>query len=281
MFGYVVADRGSLTQEQIARYRECYCGLCRAIAQRHGQLSRLSLTYDMTFLVLLLDALYEPQIAAGASRCVAHPMQKQLHRASKYTDYAADLNVALAYYNCLDDWQDDHNLPKLVYAKGLTKRFRAIQARWPRQCAVMEETLSALSELERANSSDLDAVSGQFGRLMAALFTPETDRWQETLAQLGSTLGRFIYVMDACLDQRSDQHHKRYNPITEFERVHGIFDSESTLTMLIGDCSMAFERLPLEQDLDLLRNILYSGVWTKWNSAKQRNERDRRNTPHD
>lgn len=281
MFGYVVADRSRLTPTQIARYRECYCGLCRAIAQRHGQFSRLSLTYDMTFLVLLLDSLYEPCVDAGVSRCIVHPVQKQLHRVSQYTYYAADLNVALAYYNCLDDWNDDHSLPKLAYAKGLTKHVSAIQARWPRQCAVMAETLDALSALERENSSDLDAVSHQFGRLMATLFTPECDRWQEPLAQLGGSLGRFIYVMDACLDQRSDQHHKRYNPITAFERIHGSFDSESILTMLIGDCSMAFERLPLEQDLDLLRNILYSGVWTKWNSAKKRNERNRRNTPHD
>ena len=90
MFGYVVADRSNLTQVQVARYRECYCGLCRAIGQRHGQHSRLSLTYDMTFLVLLLDSLYEPHVDAGASRCLVHPMHKQLHRVSKYTEYAAD-----------------------------------------------------------------------------------------------------------------------------------------------------------------------------------------------
>lgn len=281
MFGYVVADRSNLTQVQVARYRECYCGLCRAIGQRHGQHSRLSLTYDMTFLVLLLDSLYEPHVDAGASRCLVHPVRKQLHRVSKYTEYAADLNVALAYYNCLDDWQDDHSVPKLLYAKSLSKPFGEIQERWPRQCAVMAETLAALGELEQAKSADLDAVSGLFGQLMAALFTPEEDRWQATLAQLGNTLGRFIYVMDACLDQRSDEHHKRYNPITEFERVNGSFDGEQTLTMLIGDCALAFERLPLEQDLDLLRNILYSGVWTKWIGAKQRNQPNRRNDPND
>lgn len=109
MFGYVVADQGSLNQIQLARYRACYCGLCRAIERRHGQLSRLSLTYDMTFLVLLLDSLYEPQRDDSAARCVAHPVRKQGQRISKYTDYAADMNVALAYYNCLDDWADDRS----------------------------------------------------------------------------------------------------------------------------------------------------------------------------
>lgn len=281
MFGYVVADRGNLTEIQVARYRECYCGLCRAIAQRHGQLSRLSLTYDMTFLVLLLDALYEPPITAGASRCVVHPAHKQLHRTSKYTEYAADMNVALAYHNCLDDWKDDHNGAKYLYAKSILRHYRRIQAQWPRQCQVIEETLQRLSQLEAERSGDLDATSGQFGQLMAVLFTPEEDRWTGTLAQIGDTLGRFIYVMDACLDQEGDRKHSRYNPVTEFEAQNGSFAAEPTLTMLIGDCSLAFERLPLEQDLDLLRNILYSGVWTRWVRAKQKTEatKPEENTP--
>lgn len=281
MFGYVTADRSNLTQVQIARYRECYCGLCRAIAQRHGQFSRFSLTYDMTFLVLLLDALYEPSISSGSARCIVHPVRKQLYRISRYTEYAADLNVALAYFNCLDDWNDDRNGVKYLYAKGLERHYRQAQQRWPRQCAVMEETLDALSRLEREQSSDLDATSGQFGRLMAELFTPKEDRWKDTLAQLGSTLGRFLYIMDACLDQHSDQRHGRYNPITAFEQRNGPFAAEATLTMLIGDCSLAFERLPLEQDLDLLRNILYSGIWSKWINARKKDSTQTEETPHD
>ena len=63
MFGYLVAAPGDLTAEELARYRACYCGLCRCIKERHGQLARLSLTYDMTFLVLLL-------IEMGVSRYV-------------------------------------------------------------------------------------------------------------------------------------------------------------------------------------------------------------------
>lgn len=269
MFGYVVADQGRLTPTQTARYRECYCGLCRAIQKQHGQMSRLSLTYDMTFLVLLLDSLYEPTISAGAARCVVHPVRKQLQRISKYTEYAADMNVALAYHNCLDDWNDDRNAVKFFYSKVLQSKYQKIAVRWPHQCKVMEETLHELSALELKRSPDLDRASRLFGQLMAALFAPEQDRWSEILAQIGDKLGQFIYVMDACLDQTADQSHHRYNPITEFQHCNGSFDAGMTLTMLIGDCSMAFEQLPLEQDLDLLRNILYSGVWSKWASTQK------------
>ena len=65
MFGYLVAEPSLLTEEQFARYRACYCGLCRCIKERHGEAARFALTYDMTFLTLLLSSLYEPEETAG------------------------------------------------------------------------------------------------------------------------------------------------------------------------------------------------------------------------
>ena len=75
MFGYLVADPGLLTEEEFARYRACYCGLCRTIQERHGEAARLGLTYDMTFLTLLLSSLYEPEETAGAGKCLPHPVE--------------------------------------------------------------------------------------------------------------------------------------------------------------------------------------------------------------
>ena len=266
MFGYVVADRSNLTQVQVARYRECYCGLCRAIGQRHGQHSRLSLTYDMTFLVLLLDSLYEPHVDAGASRCLVHPMHKQLHRVSKYTEYAADLNVALAYYNCLDDWQDDHSVPKLLYAKSLAKSFGAIQERWPRQCAAIRSCLARLAEYEAAGSEDLDAVSGCFGELMAELFDYKQDHWSPELRSLGFHLGKFIYLMDAYDDLARDKRKGAYNPLKTMSEQPGYEEEmREIFELLLARCAKCFERLPCVEDADLLRNILYSGVWLKYN----------------
>ena len=57
MFGYLVAAPELMTEPQLGRYRAAYCGLCRSLRARHGQISGLTLTYDMTFLVLLLDSL--------------------------------------------------------------------------------------------------------------------------------------------------------------------------------------------------------------------------------
>ena len=117
MFGYLVAAPGELTEEQYMRYRACYCGLCRCIRERHGQAARLSLTYDMTFLTLLLSSLYEPEERGGEDTCLAHPRRARAWWRNEITDYGADLNVALAYLKCLDDWEDDGNPAALAESR--------------------------------------------------------------------------------------------------------------------------------------------------------------------
>ena len=49
MFGFVVASLGTVSDEEKARYQALYCGLCRTLRDRYGQVSRLTLTFDLTF----------------------------------------------------------------------------------------------------------------------------------------------------------------------------------------------------------------------------------------
>ena len=107
MFGYVIARKDTLSEEEQARYKGCYCGLCRALRESHGNLSRLALNYDMTFLILVLASLYEPEEQAGAARCPVHPAKPQPYWTCSYSAYAADLNIALTYHKLRDDWLDD------------------------------------------------------------------------------------------------------------------------------------------------------------------------------
>ena len=169
MFGYLVADTGALTEEQFARYRACYCGLCRSIRERHGQQAGLSLTYDMAFLVLLLSSLYEPEERAGEGTCMPHPVRAREYWQNEITAYAADLNTALAYLKCLDDWEDDGNLGALAEAKLLEKSFHETEKSWPRQCEAIRRSLDALHALEKNRIEDADAAAASFGELMAEL----------------------------------------------------------------------------------------------------------------
>ena len=57
MFGFVTADLAGLNEQQRKRYKAYYCGLCRSLSERHGSFARFTLTYDMTFLVMVLSGL--------------------------------------------------------------------------------------------------------------------------------------------------------------------------------------------------------------------------------
>ena len=70
MFGYVTINRSELPDEEFARYRSYYCGLCRALQRRHGLSGQLVLSYDMVFLQMLLTSLYECECQSGTDRCI-------------------------------------------------------------------------------------------------------------------------------------------------------------------------------------------------------------------
>ena len=268
MFGYVNASLKELTQAQKLRYNAVYCGLCRRIRSRAGQMARLSLSYDMTFLALLLMSLYEPEEDSGPNACRLHPIEKRPWVDSAIIGYCADMNIALAYYNCLDDWQDDRSLRGKTMAQHLQPHLAPIEAGWPRQCQAIRGCIAELARLEKENCPNPDEPAGCFGRLMAELLVYQEDLWADTLREMGMALGRFIYLADAARDHNKDKRGGKYNPYL----ACGISDPrqwEQHLLLAMGRCTDQFEKLPLVQDKPILDNILYSGVWMKFPKNKK------------
>ncbi|MDO5445685.1 MAG: DUF5685 family protein [Eubacteriales bacterium] len=265
MFGYLSASPRLLTEEELSRYKAAYCGLCRALKERYGQLSRLTLNYDMTFLVLLLNSLYEPEEISGNNACIAHPVEKRSWWKSEYTDYAADMNIALSYLKCRDDWKDDRKLLSLSEAKLLEKAYCAVKEKYPRQCQAMESSIRSLSEIEKENVEDPDAASSTFGALLGEVFIYRDDIWHDMLYNTGCGLGRFIYLLDAVIDLERDAASGAYNP---FKMYCGKPDNEQRfrdiLKIFLGDAVSSFNMLPLVQDVSILNNILCIGLWSQF-----------------
>ncbi len=277
MFGFIVADTQTLTEEQQARYRGAYCGLCRALRRRHGDLSRMTLNYDMTFLVLLLSSMYEPEEDSGEGRCMAHPLRRRGWWHNRFTDYAADMNVALAWHSCMDNWADERKVLSLAEAKLLRAHYDAVSRAWPRQCDAVEECMETLHLTETTPGSAPDAAANAFGRLMGALFAVEEDSvWNPRFRAFGEALDRFIYMMDACVDLEQDRKHGCYNPFLAMRPGEQPDEEEmlEILKMLIAECTAAFEQLPLVRDTEILRSVLYSGVWTQYAARRRKKEKE-------
>ncbi len=275
MFGFVSAQWKELTPQQQKRYESVYCGICRQIRLRSSGTARLSLSYDMAFLGLLLMSLYEPEEQTGEGFCALHPLTRKHWTENPYIDYAADMNVALAYYNCLDDWKDDKKLSARVLASAFGKDYPRIRQAFPRQCHAIEDCLNKLSELEKANCPNPDEPAGAFGTLMGELLTYREDIWAPELRKMGFSLGRFIYLMDAAMDYDKDVARGKYNPFAAQGGGKQPQVWEEYLVLAMGRCTDSFEKLPLVQDKEILDNILYSGVWALYRKTQRIQRRER------
>ena len=222
---------------------------------------RLALTYDMTFLVLLEDALYEPEEESGAEKCIVHPAKAHNWRHSEFSDYAADISVMLAYLKCMDDWDDECDPLKKAQAAALRPAFMRVCEKYPRQSRVIRGCMAEISDIEQRRLPHPDAAANAFGRLMGGLFVCRDDRWSDYMRAMGAALGKFIYLMDAAVDYDRDVKRFSYNPLEFLPDLAGDH-YRGALQMLMGECVYQFDKLPIVKDADILRNILCSGVWT-------------------
>lgn len=259
MFGYVLCNKETLNEHEKERYQSFYCGLCKNLGKKFGTIERISLSYEMTFLALFLTALYEPKETTTQFTCILHPFHKKTRVEDKYIDYATDMTIAMAYFKCLDDWDDEHKLTRKKYSEILKKNYVEVQKKYPRQCGAIEKGIRDLRAIEKNGQAKPDEAVNCSGRMLSEIFVYEEDFWSNTLRLFGYELGRFIYLMDAAMDYKQDLKKHNYNPLIKMQKKPE--EMEGIMTSAIGKATEQFEKLPIEQDIHLLRNILYGGVW--------------------
>lgn len=265
MYGYVSINARTLDKEDYARFRAVYCGLCHALAVRYGQASRLTLSYDMTVLQLLLSSLYDEEETQGRERCAERPVIAHHYACGSCADYAADMSILLAYYKALDDQADEGRAPQGVKGRAVRQAFETVRAKYPDKYARIDAAFRENSRLEREDGGNIDAAANCTGAIIAEIYAWREDFFAPMLREMGRALGRFIYLMDAYEDLPADVKKNRSNPLRALSQ-HGDYDREmrQILMLEMNACTAAFERLPLVRDMTLMRNIFYSGVWGRY-----------------
>ena len=267
MFGYVNVNRSQLSEEDNINYQRYYCGLCQELHKQAGFKGQLLLNYDLCFLAIILDSLYESTKDTVEFRCVMHPINKKHAYLTEATEYAASMDIILSYHSLMDNYVDDNSKLSGLGASALKKDYDRIKERYPRQTKAVEEYISKLSEAELNKEKNIDIVSNYTGEMLATLFDWKNDEWGPCLRSIGFYLGKFIYTIDAYDDLEKDAKSGNYNPLL-FMKHDCDKDFETfvrvNLTSLMAECAKSFERLPIVENADILRNIIYSGVWTKY-----------------
>ncbi len=253
MFGYINADRRQLSDEDKQLYQQFYCRLRRQLGEVSGFKGQLLTNYDSCFLAMLLQSIYEPDIKSG--------------KASKAIEYAADMNIILSYHSLMDKFLDEDSRFAKLIARLLTKDYKRMQVKYPRQTKAVEDYIHKLSMAEFSKEQNLDIVSSYTGEMLGELFSWKDDTWSKSLHCMGYYIGKFIYIIDAYCDLKKDRKFGNYNPLIylenespkEFETFVRV-----NLTSLMAECSRSFERLPITDNSAILNNIIYSGVWQRY-----------------
>ncbi len=306
MFGYVTVNRPEMKVKEFELYRSYYCGLCNELHTRYGRKGQLLLSYDGTFLAILLTGVYEPQENVRMARCLVHPVAAHKETANRFTRYAADMNVLLAYLKAVDDWHDEKKQTAKLTAMLLRSDYCRIRRKYPRQARSVLRNIHALSRMEKAylkqspdrytkaKASDkqsyqerlsqvlaaIDRTAGFTGDFMGELCVIEKDHWERDLRETGFYLGKFIYLIDAFDDLEKDAETGNFNVLSELKQLDGEHFERILKEILLDTaacCCRSFERLPIIQDVELLRNILYSGIWVRFHqiASGQKNETKR------
>lgn len=273
MFGYVTINKMELKFKEYYSYKGYYCGLCKCLKSKYSNKSRMTLNYDVTFLILLLSSLYEPENNVYHERCMVHPSKKQLVIKNEITEYAASINIILSYYNLLDNWQDDKDYKSLAVMKALSKDFKKSSEELPEKSALIKKHLDNITSLEKSNSNDVDAVSNEFGHLMEEIILYKRDEWEKNLRKIGFYLGKFIYYLDAFEDMKKDEENNSYNPFNNLDIEDKSKYAKDLIILNLSFLSEEIEKLPLVQDKGTIDNIIYSGVLNKLDKRRTTNER--------
>ena len=275
MFGYVNADKKEMTDEERSTYQAYYCGLCRELKRQAGAGAQICLNYDITFLAILLSGLYEPDEVTEPFRCRLHPTKKRFFHESEVMQYAASMNIVLSYYKFLDDYQDDHKTSRKKIANRFEPVVKRVCEEYPRQTQAIEDFVRDLSDAEYRQEDNLTVLSALSGDMLGELFCyKEEDVWNESLRSMGYYLGKFIYLLDAYDDMEKDRKNHSFNPMLRAIDKDPSYDAfcRQVLVSLIAECTKEFERLPILKNASILRNILYSGIWTKYDMIQARRD---------
>lgn len=278
MFGYVLPEKPEMKIKEYELFRGFYCGVCKSIGKRYGQIQRLTLNYDSTFLAILLQSLTEEKLTVKRERCIAHPVNKHITvKDNSVIDYASDMNLLLAYHNLQDNWEDERSILSGAGMLTLKKAYRKIYKRYPEKSQAIEARLKELHRLEKEKCNSMDRAAEPFARLMEEIvvYPPalQDQKKIDVIKWIGYNLGKWIYILDAFDDIEKDNKEKAYNPLLlQFQYNGGSIEGfkaeikervEFNLTHGLSQIAKGYELLEVKNNSGILENIIYMGMLRK------------------
>ena len=269
MFGYVRADTPYLYIKDDTLYKAMYCGLCKGIAEVCGTAARMGLSYDVTFLSVILHNISGQDVKIEKQHCLTHCIRsRKMAEADELTRQLGAFNTLLAYYKYTDDIEDgDGGRGKRLFFK---KGFKRAKKRYPELEKLVRENLKEQSKTEKAKTESIDRAADATANMLAQVCDYLLGEKATTHTHnLFYAVGKWIYLIDALDDYDKDKKKGSYNP---FVLCYGAESKERLLCGKTGEeVGFAFHALffDIRESLshinfrfnrDLSDNILLRGL---------------------
>ena len=266
MFGYVRINKMDLTFREYEHYKAYYCGLCKYLKRNHTELSRMTINYDITFLIVLLSSIYQPSAQVFHEKCIVDPVKKKKHIINEITEYAASMNILLAYYKLEDDVNDEGDIKSRLVRRAYRKSFKTAYDKYPQKADFIKACLGELRSLEEDQSTSIDQTSNCFARLLEEIFDYKDDEYRDRLRKVGFNIGKYIYIMDAYEDLDQDLEKGRYNPFSSYkdDREGLKLKVDKLIGMTLARLEEAILNLDIKVNKSIIDNIIYSGVYLRY-----------------
>ena len=266
MFGYVRINKMDLTFREYEHYKAYYCGLCKYLKRNHTELSRMTINYDITFLIVLLSSIYQPSAQVFHEKCIVDPVKKKKHIINEITEYAASMNILLAYYKLEDDVNDEGDIKSRLVRRAYRKSFKTAYDKYPQKADFIKACLGELRSLEEDQSTSIDQTSNCFARLLEEIFDYKDDEYRDRLRKIGFNIGKYIYIMDAYEDLDQDLEKGRYNPFSSYkdDREGLKVRVDKLIGMTLARLEEAILNLDIKVNKSIIDNIIYSGVYLRY-----------------
>ena len=267
VFGYIQILQPELKIKEYKCYRGIYCGLCRQMGKCTGQCSRMTLRYDAAAMVCLRMAVRGTQPIFTEKRCFLHPLTKAPVLAPcEETEAVACMLAALAYHKCRDDIADERGFSRLgallAYPYFAYLRARA-KKRHPEIDAIAARGMRTFTEAEKSANGSADIPANAFGALMGDLLAYHTEgEAHAILHELGRTLGRWVYLLDAAQDFGEDVKMGRFNALHALYGTKELTEQQQNtlhtlLTVELCDAVAAADLIDFD-DREDLRAVIYN-----------------------
>ena len=272
MFGYVRINKMDLTFREYENYRGYYCGLCKYLKENHGEISRIGLNYDITFLIVILSAIYKPKTNIFEEVCLVSPFKRKKKLINDITEYAASMNILLTYYKLEDNLLDDKGVKDILAYNLYKSKLKMAHKKYPHKSQIIKEQMKILNQLEKNKEYNIDKVSNTFGELMGEIFAYKKDKYEDDLRRIGFNIGKYIYILDAYEDLNEDYKKGRYNPFMEYinKREELKIRVDRLISISLGLLASSIDRLNLQVNRGIIENIVYSGVYLRYKNILEK-----------